>query len=310
MEIDLVYLWVDGRDSAWLAKKVAFTGEFRERSETDDKARYEDNEELKYSLRSAEKFAPWIRKIFIVTDNQVPAWLDTSNERVRIVDHTEILPPESLPCFNSTVLEHYLWRIPDLAEHFLLSNDDTLFGSSVTPDFFFTSDGLPIVRLKRKRGGKLRWAIKRILKVGVGHHRTKVYRSALMVKEKTGKFYSGIPHHNIDAYRRSDLREAVEEVFAEQVEKTAPHHVRTDGNLHRSAFGYYAIATGRARLKYVDNRESCRIPTYAPDFMRKYVRFRPALFCLNDSQKATNDDRKRILPFLESLFPEKSAFEK
>ena len=34
--------------------------------------RYRDSEELRYSLRSLVKFAPWIRKIFIVTDNQIP----------------------------------------------------------------------------------------------------------------------------------------------------------------------------------------------------------------------------------------------
>lgn len=34
--------------------------------------RFRDSEELRYSLRSLVKFAPWIRKIFIVTDNQIP----------------------------------------------------------------------------------------------------------------------------------------------------------------------------------------------------------------------------------------------
>ena len=34
--------------------------------------RYRDSEELRFSLRSLVKFAPWIRRIFIVTDNQIP----------------------------------------------------------------------------------------------------------------------------------------------------------------------------------------------------------------------------------------------
>ena len=34
--------------------------------------RYRDSEELRYSLRSLVKYAPWVRKIFIVTDNQIP----------------------------------------------------------------------------------------------------------------------------------------------------------------------------------------------------------------------------------------------
>jgi hypothetical protein len=34
--------------------------------------RFRDSEELRYSLRSLVKYAPWVRKIFIVTDNQIP----------------------------------------------------------------------------------------------------------------------------------------------------------------------------------------------------------------------------------------------
>ena len=69
MDIDLVYLWVDGNDPQWLAKRSAFVGNVFENTEVNCKARYIDNEELRYSLRSAEKYAPWIRKIFFVTKN-------------------------------------------------------------------------------------------------------------------------------------------------------------------------------------------------------------------------------------------------
>ena len=34
-----------------------------------------------YSLRSIEMYAPWIRKIFIVTNGQKPFWLNLDNER-------------------------------------------------------------------------------------------------------------------------------------------------------------------------------------------------------------------------------------
>ena len=92
---------------------------------------------FKYSLRSVEMYAPWIRKIFIVTDNQVPKWLDTSNPKIRIVDHKEILPEVSLPCFNSRLIEHFLYKIPGLSEHFLYANDDMFINRPVTPATFF-----------------------------------------------------------------------------------------------------------------------------------------------------------------------------
>ena len=310
VDIDLVYLWVDGSDPAWLAKKLAATGEFHEGSETDSKARYENSDELRYSLRSVEKFAPWIRKIFIVTDNQVPAWLDTSNPRIRIVDHKEILPPEALPCFNSSVIEYALYRIPDLAEHFLYANDDMFFGKPLTPGFFFAPDGYPIVRLRRKVFGRLRYHTKRLLGFDAGHYRRKLFHSARLIKRETGRFYSGVPHHNIDAYLKSDHREVVERVLKDDIERSQLSRTRTDGNVSRAASSLWSLAVGRAHRKYATQKMSCIISVNNPDYMAKYLKYRPALFCLNDNQWVKEEDRKRIKPFLESLFPDKSSFEK
>ena len=83
MDIDLVYLWVNGNDPKWIAKRNACIGKPTDKQEN-CAGRYADSGELKYSLRSVEKYAPWIRKIFIVTDDQVPEWLDTNNPKVRI----------------------------------------------------------------------------------------------------------------------------------------------------------------------------------------------------------------------------------
>ena len=93
-EVDLVYLWVDGNDPEWRARRNALTGRAESLEGEDCRGRYADNDELRYSLRSVERYAPWIRRIFIVTDRQVPRWLDTGNPKIRVVDHSEILPEE------------------------------------------------------------------------------------------------------------------------------------------------------------------------------------------------------------------------
>ena len=85
IEIDLVYMWVDGNDPQWLKKKQQFTNTPIKNSETDAVGRYANNEELKYSLRSVEKHAPWIKNIFIVTDDQQPEWLDTTNPKIQFL---------------------------------------------------------------------------------------------------------------------------------------------------------------------------------------------------------------------------------
>jgi hypothetical protein len=312
MEIDLVYLWVDGNDPLWRARKRSFTGRGIEGStETNCKGRWVENGELRYSLRSLDKFAPWIRRVFIVTDGQTPAWLDTSNPRVRVVDHREIMPPEALPCFNSSVIEHYVHRIPGLAEHFLYANDDMFFGAPVEPGFFFTSDGRPILRLKAKMFGKLRFVIKKASGIGFGNYRRELFRSARLVEAATGKYYSSIPHHNIDAYTVTDYRNVVENVFADQVARSLGNRIRTEGDFQRSAIGLHALATGRARRKFIGRSESLRISVFRPyDYMEFLKRYEPRLFCLNDNQKTTDADRARIRPFLESLFPHPSGFER
>ena len=131
MDVDLVYLWVDGSDPEWRAKRNASIGASEEKSAVNCEGRFADNDELKYSLRSVDKYAPWIHRVFIVTDNQVPAWLDTSNPKVRIVDHKDILPDACLPCFNSVLLEHFIYKIPGLSEYFLYANDDTFINKPV-----------------------------------------------------------------------------------------------------------------------------------------------------------------------------------
>lgn len=50
--------------------------------------RFADNDELRFSLRSLEMYAPWIRNIYLVTNGQVPYWLNVSHPRIKIIKHT------------------------------------------------------------------------------------------------------------------------------------------------------------------------------------------------------------------------------
>ena len=314
MEIDIVYLWVNGDDPKWQEKKQRVTGIISDNSETNNKGRYTNNDELRYALRSVEKHVPWIRRIFIVTDNQQPEWLNTDNPRIQVVDHTEIMPPEALPCFNSSVMEYFLYRIPGLAEHFLFANDDMFFNANLSPDFFFQKDGYPIIRLKRKLFGKWHPKIKAFFKglLGqkLGQYAQMLTDSAKAVEKKFGKSYGGVPHHNIDAYKLHDYRIAIEQIFRDKVIASQTNHLRTFGDMHRSAITYYALAIGHGHLKYVGRTESSRILIYKHNFAKYIQQHKPKLFCLNDNQRVTDEHRQKIKPFLAELFPIKSAFEK
>ena len=105
--------------------------------------RFRNRDELRYSLRSLHTYAPWVRNVFLVTDDQMPSWLDTEHPDIKVVSHREIFADSSLlPTFNSHAIESQLHRIEGLSEHFIYVNDDVFFGRPLTPSRFFHSNGM------------------------------------------------------------------------------------------------------------------------------------------------------------------------
>lgn len=311
MEVDLVYLWVNGNDPQWRAKRNAAIGRTEADSAVNCDGRYADNDELKFSLRAVEMYAPWIRKIFIVTDNQVPDWLDTTNPKIRIVDHTEILDPESLPCFNSRVIEHSLYRIPGLSEHFLYANDDMFVNRPVMPGDFFGSDGLPVIRFNRRPFRKLSLFLKeKVLGRKTSNYNLAIQNSARLVEEKFGIYIGDKTHHNIDAYSKSHMRHVREELFKDEIDSMLTHHVRSADDVQRNIYFYVAIVEKKAHLHYVSQKTSFRFHIDNHSHYRKLEKYNPMLFCMNDSQYADQADRERVTEYLKTRFPRKSGFEK
>jgi hypothetical protein len=153
LPIDFVYLWCDSSDEEWNAKRKKYKpSKEGEENQVNNECRFVSNDELKYSLRSISEYAPWINHIYIVSDHQVPKWLNTKNPKITMVNHEDILPKENLPLFNSSAIEMGIANIPGLSEHFLYANDDSFFGNYVFPNDFFNKKGQVIFRaLKNKK---------------------------------------------------------------------------------------------------------------------------------------------------------------
>lgn len=309
MDIDLVYLWVNGNDPQWVAKRDACIGRPTGKQEN-CKGRFADNGDLRYSLRSIEKNAPWIRKVFIVTDNQVPDWLDTTNPRVQIVDHSEILPEECRPCFNSSLIEQFLYRIPGLSEHFLYSNDDMYINRPVTPATFFAEDGKPNLFMNRKPFRKVSlWFREKVMKKPLSQYLQKIRNASVLVEKRYGKYYGEKLHHNMDAYTKS-IFEVTHKQFAEELATMRTHHMRSSKDYQRVIFTYVAIAEKLGHLKYVSQHHSFRLHIDNRRLYSKFERYNPVLFCMNDSEFVSDDDRRFAVEYVSKLFPEKSQFEK
>ncbi|EDW89476.1 N-acetylglucosamine-1-phosphotransferase subunits alpha/beta [Drosophila yakuba] len=130
--IDAVYTWVNGSDPTFIEDIRRFDSKY-------DPSRFDDKNELRYSLRSLEKHAAWIRHVYIVTNGQIPSWLDLSYERVTVVPHEVLAPePAQLPTFSSSAIETFLHRIPKLSKRFLYLNDDIFLGAPLYPEDLYT----------------------------------------------------------------------------------------------------------------------------------------------------------------------------
>ena len=144
--IDIVYLWVNGNDSEWRAKrekyaqKLEAAGNLSFAKFGNVEGRYRDNDELRFSLRALEKFFPEHGHIYIVTDGQVPDWFQASDQ-ITLVDHHQLISHSSLPTFDSGNIESYIHHIPGLSERYFYLNDDVFFGAPVCLENWFFEKG-------------------------------------------------------------------------------------------------------------------------------------------------------------------------
>ena len=309
--IDLVYLWVDGNDINWQKKRAQYQQQTENCDpQAIDTCRFYNNDELKYSLRSVEKNIPWINRIFVITDEQTPAWLNTNHPKIRIVDHKEIIPADKLPLFNSTALEMFIPFIPELSEHFLYANDDTFVWNSTDKEFFFPAPGKAYCRFGREIKEK---------------HDYSQYRELLLnaYKEISSKYNIPItphyPHHNMDAYLKSAFLDCLR-IFKHRIDINLSHRFRDSTDFHRSAIDFYALANNLALPRIIKKKnwfqkyilkqhEESRSYNFHGHRIEKIKKRKYNLLCINDCLRTSMDDRHQIRLLLEEKFPEKSSFE-
>ena len=140
-KIDAVITWVDGSDPKYQLKHQSLL-----KNHGDFKKQYMQADEIDFCVLSIIKNAPFIRKIFIVTDSQSPALDETkrlaSLDKVEIIDHKEIFSGLEgfLPTFNIRSIDAVLYRIKDLSEKFIYFNDDMFLIKESNPGDWFINN--------------------------------------------------------------------------------------------------------------------------------------------------------------------------
>ncbi len=152
--VDAVITWVNGNDKNWQEKINKYSETKINFSSENHLKRYNSIGEIDLAIKSIIKFAPFVKNIFLVTDNQSPEAFDSLKSlaqkkgiNLELVDHKVIFSgfEEYLPTFNSCSIISMVYNIPNLSEHFIIFNDDTLLMREATVEDFFIN-GEPIIR--------------------------------------------------------------------------------------------------------------------------------------------------------------------
>ena len=102
----------------------------------------EDNEELRYSVRSILKYIPWVRKIFILMPNEKVKYFkpyDEIKDKIVYVKDKDVLGYESANIYAFTF---NLFRLEKfgLANNFIYMDDDFFIGKEIEKSEFFYYD--------------------------------------------------------------------------------------------------------------------------------------------------------------------------
>jgi len=311
--VDMVYAWVDGADPAHAAKRERFRrGADMGHPDGFIPARFRNNNELLYSLRSLEKFAPWANHIYIVTDGQTPDWLDTANPRVTIVDHHDIIPEEYLPTFNSHVIESYLHRIPGLADQYVYFNDDFFLSAPCAKEDFFTANGIPYV-FRDWRRSRAFWFDKFRCP-----HAQSYYTVCEVMRAAGISVLPMLTAHTPYPMSKACIETAVD-FFGENIRKQSPNRFRALGDI--AMYCHAAPLLGLAkRLAVPCDTTYYYIYTKRPDRGRYYKAlldpkergYLPKFSCVNDDADTffPSGWEKSMKKFLNAFLPGVSSFER
>jgi len=277
--IDAVYTWVNQSDPQWQALwKSTFP------NEVFDPDRFTSNDELRYSLRSVEKYAPWINKIYIVSNCSQPEWLaDVS--RIQWVSHEDIFPdPANLPTFSSHAIEACLHRIPDLGEQFIYFNDDFILNQPCLPSDFFDQAGRSLSYFEPY--GMVDQDEPDTDQTPDYLHASK--NSSKLISDAFPAYRAKNLHRHIPYAMQKSVLEMLENWVPDAFDKTrrARRRDRTDVNVTSYLYHHYAMATGNAvsaDASYLIVRPGNIQTLFGRDF------YKHKFLCFNDGAGSSSD---------------------
>ena len=329
-KIDFVVLWVDPSDKEWQKSRAKYIKAVSEVASIDDSEdRYRDWDLFKFWFRGVEKYAPWVNKVHLVTCGHIPKWLNRKHPKLNIVKHSDFIPKEALPTFNSNAIELCVHNIPGLAEHFVLFNDDTFIVNNVKPEDFF-KNGRPVNTMSLfaiTPSGQRQYCRTLVNNIEIinDHFKFSTFKKKNLSRcfsIKQGKYllttlpllaYGDFPGFKNYHIGNSYLKTTFDKVWAAEPQKltqTVNSKFRDySSNVNHWLMNYWQFAEGN----YCQHRASFgkSIKMDEPQTAKTISRQKAHIVCLAEPDCIENQDeiRRRMYTAFESILPTKGGFE-
>ena len=329
-KIDFVVMWVDGGDPVWQAKKVKYSESVdTSKNSMNSVKAYRDWGTFKYWFRGVEKFAPWVNKVYLVTDQQKPSWLNIASEKLVLVDHSDILRKDYLPVFSANPIESNIHRITGLSEHFVFFNDDVYLTAPVEPRDFFSEEGLPkyntaLSPIVPERYGTGHFQVNDMEIVTSYFSRDEILKNGKFLSFKQGwknilktllyrnsKFICGFWENHLAHPLLKSTMELVWEKETAILEKTSASRFRNPADTNVWLFKYWQIASGKYEVADPKLGDLFSLDNVDSDFWELLNSGKYKIMCINDGFNVQDEEQVMtdFIKAMEELFPEKSSFE-
>ena len=324
-KIYFVIPWVDGADPVWQEKKRRYhTG-----CGGVEINRYRDWGTLKYWFRGVDKFASWVNKVYFITDNQIPEWMDVDCSKLTVVQHTDYIPGQYLPTFNSHSIELNIHKIKNLSEHFVYFNDDMFIIRPVKPTLFFRNNLpcddevlSPIIMDKISDIGKTcannmsiinkHFSKKKVIADSFWKWFSPCYGKQLL------RTFCLIPWRHLPGFYNDHLPQAflkssfqsVWSAEAKLLDEVCTHRFRDYGrDVNQWLIRYWQFCEGK--FMPVSPKRGICFTDVCREALTAIYRQRYPLICINDSEEQDFErHQKELLKAFEHILPEKSIFER
>jgi hypothetical protein len=321
--VDAVILWVDGSDRKLAEKRNHYLALEKKNGPHPGAlpTHFASSNEIRYCVLSILTFAPFVRNIFVVTDEQDPDLYEDIRTRfpekagcLKIVDHKEIFRgyEQYLPTFNSSSIQTLIWRIEGLSERFIYFNDDVILIRGIKEEDWFIGNR-PVLMgkwmlppFRKMTGNNLNALINRHI-LNKKNYQPKFsfyigqWKSARLLGMKGRYFFHD---HSPHPMRRKTL----EDFFAkngELLEKTISYRFRDAEQIIAPAVAYHLeILDGNRNYRklklgyfhpyYSENRMNRRISRCMNDPHIKSI-------CIQSVEMLSGGQREKIFRWMDSI---------